>query len=332
MQNKRFFLTVGFFTLLFIVTLVASTGAACVGDCPDSWKASVSPVKRTGIKEAPTKEVGRTVSTPEVNARQSDRSFALASNIPLKDRYPSLVKLADAGDGKAACTLAWSLDFCLNKHNFLDHAQVSLANVEMGGAEEQSRLRSALSSANHYDRLFADALAVCDGFSQPDEESVDRRLYQAASLGSIRSMSKFAVNPTVEHHIDISTVEIMTLYKENAKSFLTQAALAGDPEAILGVYYVQKRGYLGTKYGMFPMKLDAVTVASALTIVSESDAIREASDAPELLNKVLAAMTIEERNNMREVIGRQKQKGVRRSMEDLRQQLYKSPQDICDME
>jgi hypothetical protein len=290
------------------------------------------------VKDRQKHEDRRPLSAPGLNTNQSGRHFALASNIPLKDRYPDLVKLADAGDGKAACLLAWSLDFCLNKHSFLDQAELSIAqaqdssaNVELSGASEQNKFQSDLSSADHYDRLFTDSLTMCNGFSQPEKESVARRLYQAASHGSIRSMSKFAVAPTVARQLDISSLEDMTLYKENARSFLIQAALAGDPEAIMGVYYVHKRGYLATEYGMLPMKLDASTVAYALTIISESVAVKEASDAPDLLNKLHATMTNETRNSLREVVRRQEASGLRRSMEQFRQQPYKSPQEICDI-
>lgn len=331
MKIKRLSLTVFLLTFLLIAILVGSTGAARIGDAPDAWQSLFSPVNTMSVKHRQTHEDRRSLSTAGLTTNQGDRRFALASNIPLKARYLTLVKLADAGDGKAACLLAWSLDFCLNKHSFLDQAEVSIANVELSGASGQNRIQSALSSADHYDRLFIDSMAMCNGFSQPEEESVARRLYQAASHGSIRSMSKFAVNPTVARQIDISSLEDMTLYKENARSFLIQAALAGDPEAIMGVYYVHKQGYLATQYGRLPMKLDASTVAYALTIISESVDVKEAADAPDLLNKLLATMTNETRNSVQEVVRRQEASGLKRRMEQFRQQPHRSPQEVCDI-
>jgi hypothetical protein len=159
--------------------------------------------------------------------------------LPLRDIYSELQDLAQNGNAFASCRLGYELARCRDLPEKTRRMQEY--KTQLAALREDSDVRQPIQWA--LDRVSAAqeaAAKVCEGFPPAETANAWRYQFAAAQAGHIESMTRFAAPTTLDSANFLSDIEGWLSYKYYALPMVQQAAVQGDPRAILqlGFFYL----------------------------------------------------------------------------------------------
>jgi TPR repeat protein len=187
---------------------------------------------------------------------------------PYKNSLERLRKSADSGNVRAACQLAWVLDACAREQASLEISSVwnSIDSIEKENIYGVEAIEKKI--------MFAEVVkTACDGFETDDYHDADKRMLDAAKMGSVKSMVRFALmTPRYGSDPDSSDESFLKVYGKNAVLFLHRAAEYGDREALFGIYRAYRFGYIDNAWGNVSVGEDLTkAVAAAVVLAKDAD-------------------------------------------------------------
>ncbi|MCC6561923.1 MAG: hypothetical protein IT478_11230 [Xanthomonadales bacterium] len=203
----------------------------------------------------------------QMPAPTSQSAVAAASTLPprstpLESMFEELGKRADHGDVDAACRLAWDLAFC-QLESMIPEMQQSTIDVASGAAAGSRSETEMIALSQRIGAWAERSAAICSGLSANHMNQAAARMAQAAQLGHILSMARFARLPPFGETLNLSQADLIVFHRENALAFLERAAAAGEPTALFELYHAYSRGHIATRYGELPVKRNPVRATAA---------------------------------------------------------------------
>jgi hypothetical protein len=206
---------------------------------------------------------------------------------PYKQKLSSLRKQADSGNTRAVCQLAWVLDVCAREQHALLVSSMwnSINTIEKNNIREIELIQKKL--------MASEAVNIaCKGFEVSDYADSDKRMLDAAKIGSVKSMTRFALmTPRYGSSPDISDESFLKSYESNAVLFLNRAAESGDREALLGIYRAYRFGYINNAWGDVQVGEDLAKAVAAAAILSVDAAPEDANELNQFIFDSKAAMS-----------------------------------------
>ena len=153
-------------------------------------------------------------------------------NSKLKDIYPTLVLLANAGDARAACRLAFELDRC-SKAEALDKSSSALEESLKKLDTNEPSYKQKIWMVNETRKEADLRKAVCSGYVESNPEEGARYALQAALTGSPEMRVRYVLmmGTALDHGQPEATAEGWLQYRDNARQLLQSTIDEGYPQA-----------------------------------------------------------------------------------------------------
>jgi hypothetical protein len=150
----------------------------------------------------------------------------------LIESYPTLKVMADSGDVRAACRLAFELDRCSRSkqvENVASNLEFNLGKLDQKSPAYEGKLwlaKNARGEANI-------ANSVCRGFTESNSDEGWKYALQAAQFGSPEMRVRYVrqQSASLDNLDPTATAEGWVAYRQNAPALLQRAIDEGSPEA-----------------------------------------------------------------------------------------------------
>ena len=194
----------------------------------------------------------------------ADFGLAFASETPIKSYIEHQQKKMNGGDSRSVCAIAWALDYCMNGNYEKSSKYEFLFRDDLEGKSEDALLEieQALSLTDAAERS-------CRGINDFEHNNYYRLMLRSAANGDKKSMSRISLMPQ-RLGFDASNVDsdLVKVINGSAEAFLNKAALAGDKDALVGVYRSYATGRIDNAFGIIKIQKDKVKAAAAASVIA----------------------------------------------------------------